>query len=206
MIDLVDVTKSYGKGLPALSHVNLHVEKGEFVFIVGSSGSGKSTMIKLLLKELDQTSGSITVNGECLDRMKHRKIPGYRRKLGVVFQDFRLLKDRSVYENVAFAQRVVGLPTRTIRRRVPAVLQASPVLRVPAALRASPVLRVPVVLQDHPHPRASPGNLPEKDLIITTHINMMIPKISGMIMKMTLRITKTQRITGKNIISKIIPH
>ena len=123
MIDLVDVTKSYGKGLPAVSHVNLHVDKGEFVFIVGSSGSGKSTMIKLLLKELDQTSGSITVNGEQLDSMKHRKIPKYRRKLGVVFQDFRLLRDRNVYENVAFAQRVINLPTRVIRKRVPAVLQ-----------------------------------------------------------------------------------
>ena len=112
MIDLIDVSKSYGPGLPAVNHANLHVDKGEFVFIVGNSGSGKSTLIKLLLKELDSTSGT-----------KHRRVAKYRRKLGVVFQDFRLLKDRDVYENVAFAQRVVNRPTRVIRKRVPEVLQ-----------------------------------------------------------------------------------
>lgn len=122
MIDLIDVTKSYGQGLPAVNHANLHVDKGEFVFIVGSSGSGKSTLIKLLLKELDATSGSIIVSGEKLETMKHRRVAKYRRKLGVVFQDFRLLKDRNVYENVAFAQRVVNRPTRVIRKRVPEVL------------------------------------------------------------------------------------
>lgn len=123
MIDLVDVTKSYGKGKPALSHANLHVDDGEFVFVVGSSGSGKSTLIKLLLKELDSTSGSITVSGERLEKMKHRRVAKYRRKLGVVFQDFRLLKDRNVYENVAFAQRVINRPGRVIKKRVPEVLQ-----------------------------------------------------------------------------------
>ena len=123
MINLVDVTKSYGKGLPAVNHANLHINKGEFVFVVGSSGSGKSTLIKLLLRELDATSGNIVVNGERLKGMKHRKVAKYRRKLGVVFQDFRLLKDRNVYENVAFAQRVINRPTRVIRRRVPEVLQ-----------------------------------------------------------------------------------
>ena len=119
MIDLIDVSKSYGPGLPAVNHANLHVDKGEFVFIVGNSGSGKSTLIKLLLKELDSTS----VSGEKLEGMKHRRVAKYRRKLGVVFQDFRLLKDRDVYENVAFAQRVVNRPTRVIRKRVPEVLQ-----------------------------------------------------------------------------------
>ena len=123
MIDLIDVSKSYGPGLPAVNHANLHVDKGEFVFIVGNSGSGKSTLIKLLLKELDSTSGTIIVSGEKLEGMKHRRVVKYRRKLGVVFQDFRLLKDRDVYENVAFAQRVVNRPTRVIRKRVPEVLQ-----------------------------------------------------------------------------------
>lgn len=123
MIDLVNVTKSYGKGLPAVNHANLHVDRGEFVFVVGESGSGKTTLIKLLMKELDATSGMITVSGERLERMKHRRIAKYRRKLGVVFQDFRLLKDRNVYENVAFAQRVIGRPTRVIRKRVPEILQ-----------------------------------------------------------------------------------
>lgn len=123
MIDLVDVTKSYGEGKPALSHANLHIDKGEFVFVVGSSGSGKSTLIKLLLKELNATSGNITVSGERLEVMRHRRVAKYRRKLGVVFQDFRLLKDRNVYENVAFAQRVIGRPGSAIRRMVPEVLK-----------------------------------------------------------------------------------
>ncbi|MDO4518805.1 MAG: cell division ATP-binding protein FtsE [Eubacteriales bacterium] len=123
MIDLVNVSKSYGKGLPALNRANIHIDKGEFVFIVGSSGSGKSTLIKLLLKELDATSGEITVAGERLEGMKHRRVAKFRRKLGVVFQDFRLLRDRNVYENVAFAQRVIGRPSRVIRKRVPDVLQ-----------------------------------------------------------------------------------
>ena len=123
MIDLVDVTKTYGTDKPALSHASLHIDKGEFVFVVGSSGSGKSTLIKLLLKELDATSGSITVSGERLGGMKHKRIPKYRRKLGVVFQDFRLLKDRNVYENVAFAQRVIGSPSRVLKKRVPEVLK-----------------------------------------------------------------------------------
>ena len=110
MIDLIDVSKSYGPGLPAVNHANLHIDKGEFVFVVGNSGSGKTTLIKLLMKELDSTSGQIIVSGERLEGMKHRRVAKYRRKLGVVFQDFRLLKDRNVYENVAFAQRVVNRP------------------------------------------------------------------------------------------------
>ena len=103
MIDLVDVSKSYSKGMPAVDHVNLHIDKGEFVFLVGSSGSGKSTLIKLLLKELDATSGEIEVLGYDLSMMRQRQVAKYRRRLGVVFQDFRLLQDRNVYENVAFA-------------------------------------------------------------------------------------------------------
>ena len=122
MIDLIDVTKSYGKGLPAVNHANLHVDKGEFVFVVGSSGSGKSTLIKLLMKELDSTSGQMIVSGERLEKMKHRRVAKYRRKLGVVFQDFRLLKDRNVYENIAFAKKVVEAPNRKIKSRVLAML------------------------------------------------------------------------------------
>ena len=123
LICLSGVDVVYNTGTEALKNCNLKVEKGEFVFVVGSSGSGKSTLIKLLMKELDSTSGTITVSGERLEKMKHRRVAKYRRKLGVVFQDFRLLKDRNVYENVAFAQRVIGRPTRVIRRRVPEVLQ-----------------------------------------------------------------------------------
>ena len=103
MITLDSVSKSYAKGQPAVNNVSLHIEKGEFVFVVGNSGSGKSTLIKLLLKELEPTSGTIKVNGQNLSRMRRGKIPKYRRGVGVVFQDFRLLKDRNAYENVAFA-------------------------------------------------------------------------------------------------------
>ena len=122
MIDLIDVSKSYGPGLPAVNHANLHIDKGEFVFVVGNSGSGKTTLIKLLMKELDSTSGQIIVSGERLEGMKHRRVAKYRRKLGIVFQDFRLLKDRNVYENVAFAQRIVEVPAKEIRKNVPKIL------------------------------------------------------------------------------------
>ena len=122
IITLDNVSKTYSAGVPALQGVSLQIEKGEFVFIVGNSGSGKSTLIKLLLKELDPTSGTIRVNGQELTRMKRKQVAKYRRGLGVVFQDFRLLKDRNVFENVAFAQRVIGKSNYIIRRQVPAIL------------------------------------------------------------------------------------
>ena len=122
MIELENVSKAYSTGAPAIKNMNLKIEKGEFVFIVGNSGSGKSTLIKLLLKELEPTEGTISINGKVLNKMKRSKIPSLRRDMGVVFQDFRLLKDRNVYENIAFAQRVVETPTRVIKRRVPAML------------------------------------------------------------------------------------
>ncbi len=122
MISLEHVSKSYSAGIPALNDVNINIEAGEFVFIVGDSGSGKSTLIKLLLKELDPTEGTISVNGQVLNKLRRRKIPKFRRNIGVVFQDFRLLKDRNVYENIAFAQRVIGQSNRAIKKNVPAML------------------------------------------------------------------------------------
>ncbi|MDO4260562.1 MAG: cell division ATP-binding protein FtsE [Eubacteriales bacterium] len=122
MIILENVVKSYPNGVGAINGISLHIERGEFVFVVGDSGSGKSTLIKLLLKELEPTEGMIRVNGVNLNRMKKGTIPKYRRKIGCVFQDFRLLKDRNVYENVAFAQRVVVTPTKEIKKNVPAML------------------------------------------------------------------------------------
>ena len=122
MIELENVSKSYSTGAPAIKGISLKIENGEFVFIVGNSGSGKSTLIKLLMKELEPTSGKIYVNGIFLNNMRRRKIADHRRDIGVVFQDFRLLRDRNVYENIAFAQRVVETPIRVIRRRVPAML------------------------------------------------------------------------------------
>lgn len=122
MIELKNVTKEYTKGNAALNGVSVKIERGEFVFIVGDSGSGKSTLIRLIMKELDPTNGTIIVNGQNLNRMKHRNIAKYRRGIGVVFQDFRLLKDRNIYENIAFALRVTETPTRVIKRKVPAAL------------------------------------------------------------------------------------
>ncbi len=122
MIKLQHVSKSYSAGIPALNDVNLEIEEGEFVFVVGDSGSGKSTLIKLLLKELDPTEGEILINGKRLGAIRHKQIPKFRRDLGVVFQDFRLLKDRNVYDNVAFAQRVIGASVRESRKKVPQML------------------------------------------------------------------------------------
>ncbi len=122
MIELNNVTKEYIPGVAALDKVNLNIDKGEFVFVVGDSGSGKSTLIHLLMKELEPTSGDIIVNGLDLNRMKRRRIPMYRRNVGVVFQDFRLLKDRNIYDNIAFALRVTEKSSKVIKQKVPAAL------------------------------------------------------------------------------------
>ena len=122
MIKLEHVSKSYTAGIPALNDVSLDIEEGEFVFIVGDSGSGKSTLIKLLLKELEPTEGTITINNKKLNKIKRRQIPKFRRNIGVVFQDFRLLKDRNIYDNVAFAQKVIGESNRSIKKNVQSML------------------------------------------------------------------------------------
>ena len=122
MIVLENVSKAYTTGAPALDNVSIKIGKGEFVFIVGDSGSGKSTLIKLLLRELVATEGEVHVMGYNLNRIKHRHIPKFRRNLGIVFQDFRLLKEWNVYENVAFAQRIVEVPVKQIKKNVPAIL------------------------------------------------------------------------------------
>ena len=122
MITLQDVSKEYVEGVPALDHINIHIEPGEFVFVVGDSGSGKSTLIKLLLKELEPTSGTIVINKKNLSKIRRGQIPYLRRNIGCVFQDFRLLKDRNVYENVAFAQRIISASSRSIKIKVPKML------------------------------------------------------------------------------------
>ncbi len=122
MIILENVKKSYSEGLAALEKINLHIEKGEFVFIVGDSGAGKSTLMKLMMKELDPTEGKIYINGKYINNLRRSKIPQLRRDVGVVFQDFRLLKDRNIYDNVAFALKVMEEPVRVIKKKVPAML------------------------------------------------------------------------------------
>lgn len=122
MIELIDVSKTYSTGVPALENVSLHIERGEFVFIVGTSGSGKSTLIRLLLKELEPTSGKIIINDKDIGRLRPSKVPYLRRDIGVVFQDFRLFEDRNVYENIAFAQKAIEAPSRQIRSKVYSML------------------------------------------------------------------------------------
>ncbi len=122
IIALDDVCKQYQTGVDALKNISLRIEKGEFVFVVGKSGSGKSTFIKLLLKELDPTSGKLYIAGRLVNKLKRKQVPLYRRNIGVVFQDFRLLKDRTVFENVAFAQRIIGRSKREIIRNVTTML------------------------------------------------------------------------------------
>ena len=123
MIEFTDVVKSYTQGNKALKGVSMQIEDGEFCFLVGPSGSGKSTIIKLITGELKPTSGTVHVNGYSLERIRKREIPFLRRTVGVVFQDFRLIAKMTVYENVAFAMRVIGAKEKEIRERVPYVLQ-----------------------------------------------------------------------------------
>lgn len=172
IITLEHVSKTYPAGTKALQDLSLTIHKGEFVFIVGSSGSGKSTLIKLLLKEIEPTSGKIEVNGQELTTMKHKQVAKYRRKLGVVFQDFRLLKDRNVFENVAFALRVVGKSNYAIRRQVPAILtimglgdkyaslprQLSGGEQQRVALARALVNKPPILLADEPTGNLDPKN------------------------------------------------
>lgn len=122
MIKLIDVTKQFSRGIVALDHINLNIKRGEFVFIVGQSGAGKSTFVKLLLKEIDVTHGQIFIDDEEINNLHGRRIPYLRRKMGIVFQDFRLLPKKTVYENVAYSMEIIGAKPKEIRKRVPLIL------------------------------------------------------------------------------------
>ncbi len=122
LISVQNVSKIYENGAEAIKNLSLEIEKGEFVFAVGSSGSGKSTLMKMLMKEVEPTKGTIVINGTDITKITRKEIPYLRRKIGVVFQDFRLLPSKTVYENVAFAMQVIEATPREIRRSVPAII------------------------------------------------------------------------------------
>ena len=122
MIELKNVTKTYDGDVTGVDNLSLTIEDGEFVFLVGESGSGKSTLLKLLMRELVPSEGSITINGKEITKLRRKKVAELRRNMGIIFQDYRLLQKRTVYENVAFALEVIEVPTRKIRRSVPAAL------------------------------------------------------------------------------------
>lgn len=203
IISLKNVSKSYVKDVPALSNVNIQIRRGEFVFIVGSSGSGKSTLIRLLLRELKPTSGSIMVNGLQVDKLRRGRIPKLRRSMGVVFQDFRLLKDRNVYENVAFAQRIIQVPLREMKRNVPNMLatvglagkykanpdELSGGEQQRVAIARALVNRPPILVADEPTGNLDPKNTMEimhllekinengTTVIVVTHDDKMVDEM-----------------------------
>lgn len=172
LIKLVDIGKEYKNGVKALSNINLHVGKGEFIYVIGESGAGKSTLVKLLLKEENPTSGKMYINNLDITKVNNRRIPYIRRSMGVVFQDFRLLHNKTVYENVAFAMEILGVEPRIIRRRVPEVLNSvglgRKATRFPEELSGGEQQRVsiaraivnkpPILLADEPTGNIDPDN------------------------------------------------
>ena len=172
MISLRNVTKIYENGAEGVNNVSMDIEEGEFVFIVGSSGSGKSTLIRMLMKEIEPTGGNIFLNGINITELDIKQIPYFRRQIGVVFQDFRLLKNKTVYENVAFAMQVTEASPREIRRTVPAVLamvglqrkskaypnQLSGGEQQRTALARAIINKPPILLADEPTGNLDPDN------------------------------------------------
>jgi cell division transport system ATP-binding protein len=185
MILLDSVTKKYpGDEEPALDNVSLHIEPNEFVFLVGKSGAGKSTLIKMITKEEIPDSGKIIVGGIDLDYVKKRHIPGYRRRLGVVFQDFKLLPRRTVYENVAFALEIAGMSNKEIRNTVPKVLELVDLLpqakKFPAQLSGGQRQRVSIARSVARQPKILIADEPtgQLDKLTTEEIIALLKKIN----------------------------
>lgn len=203
MILFTDVTKTYDNGTKALSNVNFFVEQGEFVFIIGASGAGKSTITKLILREEMPSSGSITINTTDITQIPNKELPYYRRTVGVVFQDFRLLSNKSVFDNVAFALQVTGASSREIRRKVPEVLsivglthkakvradELSGGEKQRVALARAIINNPPVLLADEPTGNLDPVNAAEimkilnlinksgTTILIVTHASEIVDKM-----------------------------
>ena len=203
LIKIENVTKIYENGAIGVKEMNLEIEKGEFVFVVGTSGSGKSTFMRMLLKEVDPTTGNIYVDGQDITALKRREIPLFRRKIGVVFQDFRLLPSKTVYENVAFAMQVVEASPKLIRRTVPQVLsmvglhkkakaypnQLSGGEQQRVALARAIINKPPILLADEPTGNLDPDtaweimellediNMRGTTLVVATHAKDIVDKM-----------------------------
>ncbi|MHB1412160.1 MAG: cell division ATP-binding protein FtsE [Thermoleophilia bacterium] len=177
MIRFENVTKTYDPNIIGLEDVSVHIERGEFAFLVGHSGSGKSTFIRLLLKEFEPSKGSITVAGRNLQRMRRAAVPHHRRSIGCVFQDFKLLPNRTVAENVAYALRVTGQPARSIRRKVPEILQlvglGDKMSNRPDELSAGEQQRVSVARAFVNHPSLLVADEPTGNLDPDTSVGIM---------------------------------
>jgi cell division transport system ATP-binding protein len=177
MVTFEGVTKTYGDSVVGLDDVTLSIESGEFVFLVGPSGSGKSTFVRLLIKEFDATSGTITVGGRNLARMRRSKVPYLRRAIGCVFQDFKLLSGRTVYENVAYSLQVIGEQPRNIRRKVPEILSlvglSDKADRLPNELSGGEQQRVSIARAFVNHPRLLIADEPTGNLDPETSIGIM---------------------------------
>lgn len=177
MIRFENVTKIYDPNIVGLRDINVHIERGEFAFLVGHSGSGKSTFIRLLLKEFEPTEGTITVAGRNLQRMRHAAMPYHRRNIGCVFQDFKLLPNKTVVDNVAYALRVTNQPARAIRRKVPEILQlvglGDKLNNLPGELSAGEQQRVSVARAFVNHPSLLVADEPTGNLDPDTSVGIM---------------------------------
>ena len=224
MIDLSHVSLKYDRQTSALEDVNLHVDKGEFVFIVGASGAGKSSIIKLLLREKTATSGIVSVDGVNVGRLKQRQIPNYRRKLGVVFQDFRLIPNMTVYENVAFSLRVTDTSAKVIRNRVPYILNLmgleKKAKRFPHEISGGEQQRValaralvndpPIIIADEPTGNIDPElsyeivdllegiNQCGTTILMVTHEHEMVRRFGGRIVTIDHGTVSKDEIRGKD--------
>ena len=224
MIDLSHVSLKYDRQTSALEDVNLHVDKGEFVFIVGASGAGKSSIIKLVLREKTATSGIVSVDGVNVGRLKQRQIPNYRRKLGVVFQDFRLIPNMTVYENVAFSLRVTDTSAKVIRNRVPYILNLmgleKKAKRFPHEISGGEQQRValaralvndpPIIIADEPTGNIDPElsyeivellegiNQCGTTILMVTHEHEMVRRFGGRIVTIDHGTVSKDEIRGKD--------
>ena len=188
MILFDNVTKVYDNGYTAIKDVSFHIEKGEFVFLVGSSAAGKSTLIRLMMKEADATEGKILINGIDVGRLKHHDVPYFRRTLGVVFQDFRLLPHKTAHENVAYAMEIVGASSKEIRKTVPNVLNmvglAHKAKMYPSQLSGGEQQRVAIARAIVNNPSVLIADEPTGNLDVETAAEIMqiIDEISPVIM------------------------